>query len=257
LEQGVPTLPYGYGYQQPESPYLPQGQPQPYFPPQPQPLPYLPQGQPQMQQPPMQQPYYPQPQPQPQYQPPTQQPYYQPPQAQAAPVPPVGMPMAPQAQGQSQAQMTPQQAFNRQLINIAKLLEQSLPGYQMLASVVNDLSKKSAPGAEDVGASLRDAAFHHYAALGAIRRFLTGETTPDLLAALATATHTLMRLHGKLRPLIEPIQSSSMPDVRMVINGILQAMNGIESLLNQAGGAVKEAVGPHTWESARTSVYDS
>jgi hypothetical protein len=252
LEQGVPTLPYGYGYQQPESPYLPQGQPQPYYPPQPQPLPYLPQGQPQM---PMQQPYYPQPQVQ--YQPPTQQPYYQPQQPQAAPVPPVGMPMAPQQQAQPQAQMTPQQAFARQLINIAKLLEQSLPGYQMLASVVNDLLKKSAPGAADVGASLRDAAFHHYAALGAIRRFLTGETTPDLLAALATATHMLTQLHSKLRPLIEPIQTSTMPDVRMVINGILQAMSGIESLLNQACNAVKEAVGPHTWESARTSVYGS
>ncbi|HYF78335.1 MAG TPA: hypothetical protein VD973_14445 [Symbiobacteriaceae bacterium] len=244
--------PYG---QPPAQPYAqPFGQPagQPYAQPQPQTYvqPYtLPEAQPFGQQQ-----AFPLAQPQPQP--------YAPPQAQAPPVPPVSAPVAPGAAGGANAQQpTPQQQFARHLTGIARTLEQALPSYQLTISVLLDVSVSakadSVAGVPALLEQLQQAAFTHYAALGAIRRFLVGEATPDVLASLAVGVNKLISLHSKTRSQWEQTLASAPADVRTALSPLNQVITGAESLLKQAATGVQQAVGPQIWAAAQARAAEA
>lgn len=227
--------PYGQPYAQPQ----PQTYVQPYTLPEAPPA-GLPQALP-----------FAQPQPQP----------YSPPQTQAPPVPPVSAPAVPGGAGGAGAQATPQQQFARHLTGIARSLEQALPGYQLTISVLLDLSVS--PKAESVSGvpalleHLQQAAFTHYAALGAIRRFLVGEATPDVLASLAVGVCRLVSLHSKTRSLWEQALASAPADVRAALAPLSQVVSGAETLLKQAATGVQQAVGPQVWAAAQARAAEA
>lgn len=253
---GQPQAPaYAPPFGQPQAqPYAPPfGQPagQPYGQPQPQTYvqPYtMPEVQPfgQQQALPMGQP-----QPQP----------YAPPQTQAPPVPPVSAPIAPGGAGGANAQPTPQQQFARHLTGIARTLEQALPSFQLTISVLLDVSVS--PKAESVNGlpalleQLQEAAFTHYAALGAIRRFLVGETTPDVLASLAVGVSRLISLHSRTRAQWEQALGGAPGDVRSALTPLTQVINSAESLLKQAATGVQQAVGPQVWAAAQARAAEA
>jgi hypothetical protein len=179
---------------------------------------------------------------------------------QAAPVPPVTCPpylppgvatQGPQAVGQPMpGQQTPwQQQMSGQLVNVARLLEQSIPGYQLLAAVFADLMAgpraQAVAGGPQILTLLRDLTFAHYLALGTIRRYLCGETTADVLAALGRHTQELGRLHTQLRPLYERAIMNAQPDLRPVLSGLGQSLTATESLLQESTNAIQAVVGSY------------
>lgn len=264
-QKSVPQYtPMGADWPQDQS-YQPQaqsyGQPQVQSYGQPQAQPY---GQPQVQT--YTQPYtFPQAQPyaQPQAQPyaqPQGQPYAQP-QTQAPPVAPVSAPSSPAAAGGPGAQPSPQQQFARHLMGIARVLEQTIPGYQIQISLLLDLA--ASPKGQGVEAlaplleQLQKAAFIHYGTLGAIRRFLVGEMTPDVLGSLAVGIQRLISLHGQTRPLWEQVLAGAAPEVRSALTNVNQAVTGAETLLNQAASGVQMAVGPQLWAAAQAKALEA
>lgn len=194
------------------------------------------------------------------YPPPQAQPYAQP-QTQAPPVAPVSAPSNPAAAGGPGAQPSPQQQFARHLMGIARVLEQTIPGYQIQISLLLDLS--ASPKGRGVEAlaplleQLQKAAFNHYGTLGAIRRFLVGETTPDVLGSLAVGIQRLISLHSQTRPLWEQVLAGAAPEVRAAFTNVNQAVTGAESLLNQAASGVQMAVGPQLWAAAQAKIQEA
>ncbi|MDF2630944.1 MAG: hypothetical protein K0R39_4775 [Symbiobacteriaceae bacterium] len=240
----APAYAQPFGQAQASSYAPPFGQPQgqPYAQPQPQTYvqPYtMPGAQP-----------FAQPQPQPMAQAP-----YAPPQTQAPPVPPVAAPVAPGVAGGANAQPTPQQQFARHLTGIARLLEQALPSYQLTISLLLDLSvspkAESVTGIPALLEQLQQATFAHYGALGAIRRFLLGDATPDVLASLAVGINRLTALHSTAKSLWEQALASAPAELRPALAPLNQAVSGVESLLSQAATGVQQAVGPQAWAAAQ------
>lgn len=190
-----------------------------------------------------------------------QQPVYQPPfqapagmQGQAQPVAPVAFAAAP---APGPAQPVPQsqaQAAARQLIELARTLEQLIPGYQTLQAILFELSSSpgASPGAlREALRGLKSCAYYHGATLGTIRRLLLGETSPAVLMALAAAFQALAQEHEKARPGVEQALSVLPPAVSSGLTSLLQGAGNPESLLQRAASAVQAITGPQIWEAAR------
>jgi hypothetical protein len=235
---------YAQPYPQPQAqPYMPQFA-QPYAAPQGQPGPYgqppVPYAQPQGQPVP-----YAAPQPQP---------------TQAPPVAPVSFPNNPAGPGAQGGAQNPQQALARQITAVAKSLEQAIPVYQILISVLADVAAsaqgQAVAGIETAVSQLKEAAFHHYATLGALRRALAGEMTPDVIAGVAVGVNFLNGVQAQVRPLFDQLiaAAASSPDVARILTGLSQMVVGAEGLLKQASGAVQALVGPQIWEAAKAKV---
>ncbi len=181
--------------------------------------------------------------------------YGQQPAPQAAPVPPVTAPQyTPSAGYQQGQQQSPQQAMARQLTSIARVLEQLLPVYQMLISEAQACKKaqggQDTSGADSLLDTLKEGTFHHYASLGAIRRFLMGETSAEVVQALARSVYRLTRAHAEIRPRLEQVVQSAEPELRPALSGLSQATAQGDSLLARTVSAVKATVGEPLWEQA-------
>gem|GEM_PF-2441178 len=180
--------------------------------------------------------------------------------AQAAPVAPVAFPGStapnaaqPVAQG---GQANPAQAFARQLIEAARLLEQAIPGYQIGIATLLDLASASLttrpPGVDEAIAGLKEATYYHGAALGAIRRLLFGEMTPAVLSLLATSYHLLAETQAQLRPALDRVLMSAPLTARPNLTGLGQSLTTGDTALAQAGAALQAIVGPQVWDSGRS-----
>jgi hypothetical protein len=171
----------------------------------------------------------------------------------------VSAPTSPGTPGGTGAQQSPQQAFAKHLTGIARMLEQTLPSYQILISVLLDLAASPAgqglAGLDGLLAKLRETSMVHYGTLGFVRRFLAGEANPGLLASLAVGVNHLASLHEQTRPLIERMVMSASPEVRTAFSNVGQTLSSAGTLLQQAGQAVQMAVSPQIWEAARARVY--
>lgn len=214
-----------------------------------------------------------QPQAQPAQYPPSYPPQYQtqtqaqvqpsPQQPQAAPVTPVSPPASPYSsgaqpgshQGQQNPAQAQAQAVARQLIEVARTLEQLIPGYQIAQSVLLELSPapstQQASGHNEAIESLRDALYSHGACLGTIRRLLCGETTPAVLSNLVVAFHSLSQAHTRSRPLLERVTAVAPLSQRGSLTSLNQMLTQADSLLGQVGSTIQTLVGPHLWEAAR------
>lgn len=206
----------------------------------------------------------PQPQPQPQAAPvamtqampfilPQAQPQSQP-QPQAAPVQPVAFPGYNPAGGQQPQQQNPaqaaQQAYLRQFFAIARHLEHLLPGYQVLLS----LTQEAEQAVENIAGLLVDCFLYQGAALGAIRRVISGEVTNGVLTNLAVNINQLGKVHSQLRPLVDRLITSTTPERRAVVSGLSQCLTTADAMLGQALNGAQAAVGPAVWEAARTAL---
>jgi hypothetical protein len=233
--------------------YEPQSQPQfqtqPQFQPQYQ---TQPQFQPQYQTQPQFHPQYqPQYQFQPQYQPQPQQ--VQQPAQQAAPVAPVANPTYTPAGGHpGQQQQNPAQ---QAMIAIARALEQAIPGYQIVCSMISDLAPTGMAGIESLLQVLHQSGFHHGVALGSIRRFLAGETTAGVINSLALNLNLLAKTHTQLRPQIERLAMSADPEQRAAITKLSQLLGTMDQALTQAGHATHSAMGQEAWDAVRAEVW--
>lgn len=195
------------------------------------------------------------------------QPYGQPyPQGQSAgqpvPIAPVPAPGYAQPVTQSQPanqQQSAQQQYTRQAVGVARNLEQIIPGYQLAISLLSDIiaSPKGQPlaGAQPLLDTLKDATFYHFATLGAIRRFLCGETTPDVIGALAVAINQLNKIHSLIRPQTERLLVGAPPELRGAISNISQTVGAVDSQLQQALSAVQANVSAQIWEAARAKIF--
>ncbi|HEY3366865.1 MAG TPA: hypothetical protein VGK74_17580 [Symbiobacteriaceae bacterium] len=190
--------------------------------------------------------------------------YQQPGPQQSAPVAPVQAPFNPAGMSgggpQQQQQQQPQNPYARPAISIARTLEQAIPGYQLLVSVVQDLAvtprgESLAQAAPAVLEIMRELVLQHYAALGAIRRVLCGETTPDVFMALAIPVNQLILLHSQVRPLVDRLSMAAPPELRAPFSGLSQAISGNDMHLSQASQAIQQVFGPQVWEAARSRVY--
>lgn len=209
------------------------------------------------------------PQPAPQYQPPYQghfqpapQQQYQPPQAQAPGVAPVAFPSSPygsQPPAPGQQPPSPAQMLARQLTDVARTLEQLFPGYQIVQSILLDLSTSGHPhaGIDDAARSLKDALYYHGATLGAIRRLLIGETNPAVLTGLAAAIQSLNRAQSQARPLLERLIQAGPASARGAAANAAQTLTTSDVLLGQATGAIQALVGPGAWETARSRMAET
>lgn len=189
-----------------------------------------------------------------------QAPVYGQPTQQAAPVMPVSCPTYTPA-ANAGAQTTPQQAASRQMIQIARTLEQSIPGYQIMVSVLEGLreSPRAAglTGLEPLLLTVSEIIYHQYAALGAIRRFLCGEATAAIATSLAKQVRKLSQLHTQLRPQFERVSMAAAPELRGAIMGLSQILGTGDSLLGQTATAVQTFTGPQIWEAAGTPVLEA
>jgi len=182
-------------------------------------------------------------------------------QGQTQPVAPVPFPASPYAQpGPVQGQPAPQsqaQMAARQLVELARTLEQLIPGYQALQAILFELS--GSPGA-NTGAlrealrGLKSCVYYHGAALGTIRRLLLGETSPAVLMALAAAFQALAQEHERARPGVEQALSALPPAMSGGLHSLLQGAGNPESILQRATAAVQAITGPQIWEAARGRV---
>lgn len=184
------------------------------------------------------------------------------PQPQAAPVPPVAFPtVSPPSQGGGQQGPQSQaQALSRQLVELARTLEQLIPGYQIMQSILLELTV--APSGQPITwrdetlRSLKDALYYHGATLGAIRRLLCGETTPAVLTNLAMAFQALSQVQTEARPLLERLIMVAPLPIRSAISSLTQSVTAADTLLGQAGAAIQALVGPQIWETARTRIQE-
>ena len=184
------------------------------------------------------------------------------PSPQAAPVSPVACPAyvppsGAQTQGQSQAQSI-QQAYARQMQAVARSLEQMIPGVQIMISVLQEVlgspRGQTLAGANTLVSALREVVFQHFAALGAIRRFLCGEATPQVLTALSVAMNQLTRLQAQARPLVERIVMGASPELRGTVSSLSQTVTAADTLASQAANMVRGMVGQQIWDAASTQV---
>lgn len=193
------------------------------------------------------------------------QPVYQPPfqappgfQGQTQPVPPVAFPASPYAApAPGPGQPAPQsqaQAAARQLVELARTLEQLIPGYQALQAILFELS--GSPGASpgplrEALRGLKGCVYYHGATLGTIRRLLLGETSPAVLIALAAAFQALAQEHENARPGVEQALSALPPAMSGGLSSLLQGAGNPDSVLQKAAAAVQAITGPQIWEAAR------
>lgn len=172
-------------------------------------------------------------------------------------IPPTGIPTG----IPTQQQMTPQQAWTQRMVSIARLLEQGIPGWQLVASAVDEITSapgaSAMPGRDALVGSIKDAVFHRDAALGTIRRFVCGEASPALLAALAYSVNRLARVQSQIRPLFERWVMNTAIEQRTPLSNLAQQLITADYLLGQAVTAVQSTVGPQIWETARTQAFGS
>ena len=187
-----------------------------------------------------------------------QVPLYPQPQTGAAPVPGVAYPGAVGGSPQGAQPQSPQQAMARQLMGVARGLEQIIPGYQLLVSVFQDalVSPRAhgLAGVQPLLEQLKEAIYHHFVTLGAVRRFLMGEVTPDILASLATGVNYLNAIHSRTKPLFEQVLTSASPELRAPLSQLAQTLTAAEGLLLQTTAAVRTLVGPQIWDACKDRV---
>lgn len=169
----------------------------------------------------------------------------------AAPVFPVANPSHTAPQSDPAQQQSPQPAYARHLVAVARTLEQVIPSYQLLISTLQNLPKEQQTSAQTLEDSLKEAAFHHFASLGAIRRLLMGEAAPDLMLGLSLALNRLVRIHSGARPLMDQLIGSVPPTAQRTLAAHYQAA---EAQLSQAAAAVQAVIPPQVWEAARQQV---
>lgn len=154
-----------------------------------------------------------------------------------------------------QGQVSPAQAFGQQLMAIAKTLEQAIPFLQISQSVLLDWrttpGAQAPPAVDELIGGLQQAAYYHGATLGAIRRFLCGETDPSVLSALALGFHHLHRVHSEIRPRLDQLTLVAPPQMQSAISSLTQIASQVDPLLMQAGTAIQSAIGPQNMEAAR------
>lgn len=182
-------------------------------------------------------------------------------QGQAAPVPGVPFPSTPYGPAQGQGQPGPQgqaqpQGPARQLVELARTLEQLIPGYQALEAILFELSASSGgrpaiAGISEAVRGLKSCLYFHGATLGTIRRMLVGETSPTVLIALAAAFQLLAQEHGRARPMVEQALGAMPPAMLGPLSPILQNVGTVDGLLQKAGAAIQALVGPQAWEAGR------
>lgn len=175
----------------------------------------------------------------------------------AAPVQPVAYPAGP-AMGQAapQAQGV-QQQWQQRMVAIARPLEQTMPGYQILASFLQEMTAAQSVEATMLIQAYTDAVFSLNAALGAVRRFLCGEANQAVLAALAMGVNRFARAQSVLRPQVERVIMGIPAEQRGPLSQITQNLTTAENLVNQAGSIVQATVGPEVWEMVRAQVWES
>jgi hypothetical protein len=183
------------------------------------------------------------------------------PQPQGAQVPPVTFPASPYSGGPSQqgqqAPPSPAQMLARQLTEVARTLEQMIPGFQLVQSALLDLTAAGSPPMPGLGEAvkgLKDALYYHGAALGAIRRLLMGETSPAVLTNLAAAVQRLGRVQSESRHLVERVTQNAPAPMRGAAVNLAQSTTAADALLGQATAAIQALVGPQVWEAARQSL---
>lgn len=178
----------------------------------------------------------------------------QPAPAQAAPVAPVACPTYTPPGGHQAQPQAQQHPATRHLLGVARALEQSIPGYQVLVSVFQEMMAsprgQALHGAQTAADLIKDSLYHQYAALGAIRRFLCGEATAEVMLSLALNINQLMTLHTQLRPLAERMAMGAAPDLRPALTGLSQLLAPGGVLLTQATAMTQQLVGPRLWEAA-------
>ncbi|MFZ5817354.1 MAG: hypothetical protein ACOY93_18985 [Bacillota bacterium] len=187
-------------------------------------------------------------------------------QQQAAPVAPVACPaytppFGAQAAGQpQQAAPTPAQMLARQMVDLARTLEQLIPGYQIMQSILVELQATGAAqpvaGFREAVEGLKDAVYYHGATLGTIRRILCGEMSPNVLTNLAVAFLSLGQVQTRIRPLLERLTMAAPTTVRGSIASLTQTVTASDLLLGQAGSAIQGIVGPQVWDAARSRVQE-
>lgn len=184
----------------------------------------------------------------------------QPQAALAAPAPfpagPYGAPpFAPAgATAQGQQPPNPAQVLTQQLVQTARALEQLFPGYQALLSLLLEASSAApSPALNEAVRSVEEGLYYHGATLGAIRRILCGEATPNVLMNLAAGFHGLSRIQPRMRAAAEQVLSV-MPSVRHSLTGsLVQSVAAADGVLGTVGTAIQSLVGPQTWEMARAT----
>lgn len=177
-------------------------------------------------------------------------------QAQAAPVQPVNVPTYNQTNG-TQGGPNPQQQFSQQLIGIARHLEQAMPTYQVIFSAGIGLAHpgQGVSGSEGLAQILQEGALYHQGALGAIRRYLAGEASPDVLAALAYSVHHLARTNAALRQKLDVMNLNASSDRRVLMGQLLQYLSAADQLLHQTASVIQSVVGPQIWQSTYAMVF--
>jgi len=180
-------------------------------------------------------------------------------QPQAAPVAPVAFPNSPyggaqpQGQPQPQQQPNPAQVMTQQLVQMAKSLEQLIPGYQALLSLLLEASGPSpSPSLNEAVRSVEKCLYYHGATLGSIRRLLCGETSPNVLTNLAAGFHGLTQVQPRLRAAADQVTSLVPSAQRSLTANLLQSLSTADSTLAGVGTAIQNFVGPQAWEGART-----
>ncbi len=178
------------------------------------------------------------------------------PQAQAAPVVGVAAPTAPggaQPGGQS---AVPQQ-WQQRMVAIARPLEQTIPGYQIMSSVLQDLTAAQPGAAAELLQAFCQALAAQAAAVGSVRRFLCGEAGQPVLASLAANIHRFAKAHGEIRPHLERAMLGLSGEQRTALAGLTQTFITAETQINQAGSLVQSTVGPQVWEAVRVQVWEA
>lgn len=178
-------------------------------------------------------------------------------QPQAQGVAPVSFPSSPYGSPQPQAQQAqpnPAQLIAQQLVEMAKALEQLVPGYQTLISLLHELNSASTAGLGDAVRTAEECLYYHGAALGAIRRLLCGEATPAVLINLATAFHRLSQVQPRMLPVVDRVLSLLPSTQQGPVSSLLQTLSTAEGQLNQVSTSIQGFVGPQIWESARRQV---
>ena len=151
-------------------------------------------------------------------------------------------------------QPNPAQVLTQQLVQTARSLEQLFPGYQALLSLLLEASSNApSPALNEAVRNVEEGLYYHGAALGAIRRILCGEATPNVLMNLAAGFHGLMRTQPRVRAAAEQVLSL-MPSARQTLTGTLvQSIGAADGVLAAAATAIQTLVGPQAWEAARTT----
>lgn len=138
-------------------------------------------------------------------------------------------------------------AAMRQMMGIARTLEQAIPGYQIMLSVLHQVAGtprgQALTGLDPLLETLKEITVHHHAALGAIRRFLCGEATAEVTAAMARHVARLGQVHQQLRPQLERLGVAAQPELRPSLTGLTPLLTMVDSLAAQSLQAVQAAVG--------------